>query len=239
MSEATQPVTEGALYSRLPRRIQAIAIDAAVLAGVLFVAVMIGSSLPAEGAARWVVRLGLLVVLCYETLMTAYAGGTLGHRALNLRVVDDRTGGNLPLPRAFLRWAGKSLFGVLSFLSMAVTRRHQAVHDMLSASTVQLRDPSLAEPVHYVYEREEEDEEWSGPGALRRIAVGIAYAAVIFVAYVILTITTLSGDCLLENVCTSGEDTWMNVLALLWIGATGAVLVLAWRGRLFGARAYG
>jgi hypothetical protein len=37
---------------------------------------------------------------------------------------------------------------------MSCARRHQALHDMMTRSTVQVRDPSKAAPHHYVLDRE-------------------------------------------------------------------------------------
>jgi hypothetical protein len=73
---------------------------------------------------------------------------------LNLRVVDDNTGGNPGLMKALGRFLIKGLLGVASFVSMSLARRHQALHDMMTRSTVQVRDPSKAAPHHYVLDRE-------------------------------------------------------------------------------------
>jgi uncharacterized RDD family membrane protein YckC len=227
-----------ALYSRLPRRIQAIVIDAAVLTGVLFIAVTLGAWMPSEVASRWVVRLGLLNLFCYEPLLTAYAGGTLGHRALNLRVVDDGTGGNLPLSRALLRWVGKSLLGWLSFVSMAATRRHQALHDLLSASTVQVRDAARAEPFHYALERTEPVGQQSGSGLFRRSLLGLGYSVVLFVLFAFVSVPVASDACLTFNTCSPSESAWLNFLTLAWMCATMTVLYLSLRGRMPGARAH-
>lgn len=235
MSEASHPEATTGLYSRLPRRIQAAALDAAVVVGVLFAAIMVGAAIPSEAASRWVARLGMLNLLCYEPLLTAYAGGTLGHRMLNLRVVDERTGGNLPLRRALLRWAGKCMFGWLSFVSMAATRRHQALHDLLSASTVQVRDPARAEPIHYALERNESQER-GGPGVLRRLFVSAAYAAALFVLVGLLSVAVASDACLMSYACSPGENALLDSLTLGWLCATVGLLYLGLRGRLFGAR---
>ena len=52
-----------------------------------------------------------------------------------MRVVDDR-GGNVSFIKALARMIIKSLLSWYSFLAMAMTSRHQAVHDLLPRSTV-------------------------------------------------------------------------------------------------------
>ena len=54
------------------------------------------------------------------------AGGTVGHMLCNLRVVDDRSGRNVGIPKAIARVIIKSLLGWYSFISMATTRRRCA-----------------------------------------------------------------------------------------------------------------
>jgi hypothetical protein len=76
------------------------------------------------------------------------AGGTIGHYLCNVWVVDDR-GGNVSFIKAFGRMIIKSLLGWYSFLAMVMTSRHQAVHDLLTRSTVQMRDLTKSKPYHF------------------------------------------------------------------------------------------
>jgi hypothetical protein len=76
------------------------------------------------------------------------AGGTIGHYLCNMWVVDDR-GGNVSFIKAFGRMIIKSLLGWYSFLAMVMTSRHQAVHDLLTRSTVQMRDLTKSKPYHF------------------------------------------------------------------------------------------
>ena len=114
---------------------------------VVFMLVPSGRSIPA--LRRALAFAWWATLLLYEPVMVAWVGGTLGHWALNLRVVDNRTEGNPGLVKAVGRWLLKGLLGVFTFLSMSLTRRHQALHDLLTATTVQIRDPSKAAPHHF------------------------------------------------------------------------------------------
>jgi len=141
------------LFATFPRRLNALTADALIL--ILFSGFMI----VAESAVddRPGVRLVLAAfwygtLLFYEPAMVTLLGGTLGHRLFNLRVVDDGTMTNLGFLKAVGRFWAKLLLGLFSFLSMSFSRRHQTLHDLVTRSTVQIRDPSLAKPYHYVRE---------------------------------------------------------------------------------------
>ena len=75
-----------------------------------------------------------------------------------MRVVDDRTGGNVHFLKAVARLIIKTLLGWLSFLAMATTRRHQALHDLWTESTVQIREVERAERHHYAEARSQQHE---------------------------------------------------------------------------------
>jgi uncharacterized RDD family membrane protein YckC len=143
------------LYATFPRRLYAMTIDSAFVLGLFLLLAIIAASAERGVAARGaMVAVCAIVLLLYEPLFVAYAGGTFGHRLMNLRVVDDNTGGNVSLARALARVVLKGLLGVLSFVGMAFTRRHQAFHDRWTSSSVQMRDPVRAKPYHYVREGE-------------------------------------------------------------------------------------
>ena len=147
------------LYATFPRRLNALSIDALIL---MTFSVVLFLLLP-EGSEHSATRLTLAfvwwgVLLLYEPVMVAWFGGTMGHRLQNLRVVDDSHGGNPHLGKALGRYLLKGILGTVSFFSMSFSRRHQALHDMMTRSTVQIRDPSKAAPHHYVPGKGEDDQ---------------------------------------------------------------------------------
>ncbi len=138
------------MYATFPRRLHALSTDTIVLGSFVIVVVFLVPVV--EDVA--VLRISLFVVCCavlflYEPAMVSRFGGTLGHLFLNLRVVDNRTGRNVRFWKAFIRVWLKAVLGIFSFFSMAFTSRHQAIHDLLTASTVQIRDSEKARPHHY------------------------------------------------------------------------------------------
>ena len=142
------------LYATFPRRLNAISVDTVVL--VLFSVLIFTLASYLERVD--VVRITLViawwaVLLLYEPVLVWRWGGTVGHRAMNLRVVDNRSEGNVSLLKALARFVIKGLLGIFSFLTMNFSRRHQAVHDIVTQSSVRIRDATKARPEHYTLGR--------------------------------------------------------------------------------------
>jgi uncharacterized RDD family membrane protein YckC len=228
------------LYARLPRRIQALSLDALLLAAVLLVASLLAESLPAA-VARPVTIAALLMMVLYEPLTVWRYGASLGHRALNLRVVADE-GGRLPLWRALLRGIAKPPLGLASLVFVMLTRRHQALHDMVGGCTVQVRDASAATAAHFAPERAHLPVAAGGeagtvrPHSLRRIAVIAAWELVAYALVALAGAVLVSEVCALHGQCTTGETRLLGVAGITWFGVLLLIMVLGWTGRLPGAR---
>jgi len=120
------------LYANFPRRLNALSLDTVVLV-VLSVLIFSLASVfeDVEPMRIALVILWWVVLLFYEPLLVWRLGGTVGHRAMNLRVFDNRTDRNVSLFQAVARFWVKALLGVLSFLTMNFSRRHQALQTSL------------------------------------------------------------------------------------------------------------
>ena len=99
------------LYANFPRRLDALSVDSVVLVAFsLLVFVVLAPLLENITAAR----VGLVIcwwvtLFLYEPVLV-WRGGTIGHRIMNLRVVDNRTQRNVSLPKAVARFGLKALF---------------------------------------------------------------------------------------------------------------------------------
>jgi hypothetical protein len=201
----------------------------ALLFGALFIAASVGSD-------HVSLTLGILVVfvlLLYDPVLVSLTGGTLGHYLTNLRV-DGRRGGNVSFPKAVARLALKSLLGWYSFIVMTATRRNQAMHDLLTRSTVEIRDPAKARPHHYITERPDFQSP-DMPSRRRRLVVIGVYLLVVFVVAAGAT-GALSPACIDNGNCSAVERLLNLALALIWLGVSAACVGFGWRGRLLGAR---
>ena len=235
------PVAAAPKYARFSRRFRAIVVDWMILMAILFGALMLISTVRNDIFAR---ALGILVVaglVLYEPILVSFTGSTLGHYFTNLRVVDERSGGNVGFLKACARVAIKAVLGLYSFVILAATRRNQAVHDLLTKSTVQIRDPVKASPGQYV-------SELSGPAdsnlppRWRRIAVICSYLVLMFAAYLAVMMGLnaagmMSNACLgSADRCSAGERLFDIAAAVLVLLLMALIIARGWKGRLFGAR---
>jgi uncharacterized RDD family membrane protein YckC len=233
-----EPERAAPRYARLLPRVKALVFDLFlyVLATLTFVLVI------APTDTDLILRAGFALfvafILLYEPLLVWRYGGTLGHMRYNLRVVSDKTGGPPGLFASVWRWYVKGFFGVLSFVFMTLTRRHQALHGVASRTTVQLRDPDRARASDFVSER-------SGPvgatdvSAGRRIAVIVGYITVAFLLTSFVPAIVSSDACVMQDRCTEGEELVWSAFTVGWVVFAGLALVLGWKGRLPGARSRG
>ena len=233
-ADATVPA-----YGSFPRRFQAFAIDTAiVLTGIVVIAIASDLAQEVPGSGRVAVIALVAVVVLYEPVLVARYGSTIGHRAVNLRVVDDATGGNPSFLRALARFVIKGVIGILSFTTMALTRRHQAIHDSVTRTTVQIRDLSRARPIDFQLEREAVPDGLL-PSRTRRVAVIIGYLVLLLIALAFTSGLFLSDACVNAGRCTSGEDLASQVFGVGWLALSVLTIIAGWRGRLPGGRARG
>jgi uncharacterized RDD family membrane protein YckC len=231
---------ETAAYGRFSRRLRAFVIDSIIIMLLLVAALFAAVTANSDKIAR---ILGITFVgiwVLYEPVLVWASGSTIGHYLTNLRVVDDRTHGNLSFLKAIARLLIKTVLGAYSFITMALTSRHQAVHDLLTRSTVQVRDRSKASFDDYVPERKEP------PGLTRssrtrRILMIVVYLFGAFIVYA-LAVQALeasnfvSESCVSSAKCSAVEYATNMVFALIWLGASVLLIVQGWRGRLYGCR---
>jgi uncharacterized RDD family membrane protein YckC len=227
-------------YGRFSRRFRAFVIDWIILALLLVAALFAAVTADSNNVARILGIAFISIWILYEPILVSTTGSTIGHYLTNLRVVDDRTQGNVGFLKATARLLIKTVLGVYSFITMAVTSRHQAVHDLLTRSTVQVRDRSKASFDHYVPERTE----LSGPGRAsrtRRVLMIIVYLFVSFVVYALALFPLeayglVSKSCISSGKCTGTENAITTISALIWLGAAVLLIVQGWKGKLYGCR---
>src|SRR5882672_2880376 len=230
------PLASPPRYARFSRRLRGMMLDWAITLIVTFGAVLAAVTVGSDNFSR---ALGILVVtalLLYEPVLVSFTGGTVGHYLTNLRVVDERDGGNISFLKACARVLIKGLLGLYSFVILAATRRNQAIHDLMTRSTVQIRDPAKALPGQYVTEHVEPADK-NMPSAWRRAVVIVAYLLLSYALGLVIAVTTMSRSCIRNESFCSAADTIINVgVSLALIFLTALVIGLGWRGTLFGAR---
>jgi hypothetical protein len=120
-------------------------------------------------------------------------------------------------------------------MTMALTRRHQAVHDRIAGTTVQIRELAHAGLHDVAWERTAEPDDRL-PSRARRISVIMLYEILLLVVFVALNNLAVSERCSVQIACSSAERAMIKTLTLAWMAAITWALIYGWRGRLFGAR---
>ena len=223
-------------YATFTGRVRALLVDACVVAGGLVV-VVVGSDfadrLPGSGRLAWLAIFFLVVM--YEPLLIWRRGATIGHARNHLRVVRVKTGRAPGLLRSFARYVVKMTLGLPSFVTMALTRKHQAVHDWLTQTVVEVAPDAEADAAPFYIERQDNPDELL-PSAARRVAIVVAYLIAIFVLYAIVQQMVDPGGCARERSCVGGQRLAVEALALAWLALSLATTVAGWKGSLPGAR---
>jgi uncharacterized RDD family membrane protein YckC len=227
-------------YARFSRRLRAMLLDWIITLIVIFGAVLLAATVSNDNISRGLGVAVVVTLLLYEPILVSFFGGTLGHYFTNLCVVDERDGGNISFVKACARAVIKGLLGFYSFVILAATRRNQAVHDLLTRSTVQIRDPAKALPGQYIAERTE-FAATGMPSRSRRIAVTFGYLLLIAIIYVfiiagIVVPEAISDACIDRNFCSGGERILSLIFGAGLLGLCAVCITLGWRGRFVGAR---
>jgi uncharacterized RDD family membrane protein YckC len=230
------------LYARFLRRFQAMLIDYILVILVIAAALLTVSAARNDNFSR---AIGILVVvawLLYEPVLVAITGSTLGHYFVNRRVVDNRHGGNVSFLKAVVRFTIKTVLGWLSFIVITATRRNQALHDLMTRSTVQVRNPAIARSHDYIAERREFLIP-TMPSRVRRIAIICVYLFLLLFIYAFVLVGAekaglISAACINSNNCSPGENYLFAGSALACLAISGICIGWGWRGKLLGARAH-
>jgi len=225
-------VADGRRYARLSRRLQASCIDVVVAFHTPFAAICFvtwfGGPLGGPLAA-----LLASTPLVLEPILVAHSGMTVGHRLLGLRVVELATGRPPRIGPSFLRYVLKAAFlGPWLSPVIAVTDRHQGLHDLICGTIVEVVDPETRAGRLAAYDPVL-DARSATLGA--RVLSTVGYALAISGAGVIAVLLKVV-TCGPEGHCGGAGDIAVGVTDRLWFVLMYAVLWLGPAGRLPGAR---
>jgi uncharacterized RDD family membrane protein YckC len=232
LPETQPPVVR---YATFTRRVRALVWDTAIVLAVFVATVILGDAagdLPGTGRVAWLVMAA--GIFLYEPLFVWRRGATIGHARNHLVVVDARTGEPPGFVRAAARYVVKLLLGLPSFVAMGLTRRHQAVHDMLTHTVVQIAADYDAPADDFHVERA--DDSLLLPSRTRRVLVIVTYIVGAFVGYGVVLTSIVPGECLRDHLCSDAARLVSDGLTLVWMLANGLLVIAGWRGLLFGGR---
>lgn len=221
-------------YATFTRRFRAVVIDNAIVSGAAVVMFFLGaaaSELP--GATRLMLLLVVALVLLYEPILVSRRGATIGHAMSRIQVVDARTGRWPSFGRAFARFLIKMIVGIPSFITMALSRRHQAVHDLLTQTTVQV---SATEDAVEFHEERIAEPDVLLPSRFRRLAVVLVYLVAVYFVFAISIAFVPTRGCGRGEMCSVATRVLIQAIAWSWLMLSAAVIIAGWRGLLIGAR---
>ncbi len=196
-------------YPKFYIRLKALLFDSVILSVSLIGIILMSSNIDFANNVYKVFFI-LLPVLSIEPLFTAFTGGSLGHHYAGLKIINAEKGGNLSLIRSYIRIFIKLPLSLYSFISILLTKRHQAIHDLVSGSVVVFKKEHGVPENHKLKERKTlytNDK----PTKIRRFVVASAYFIIFLFVDSLLINVYISGKCLEFGVC-SDEDLFYGLL---------------------------
>jgi len=236
-ADAVQP--SSARYATFTSRFRAVIFDSAIVcAGIVLIAIAADATdrIPGSGRVAWLLMFA--AVFLYEPIFIWRRGATIGHARNHLVVVSQRSGGTPTLGQAFARYVLKVVLGLPSFVTMVFSRKHQAIHDWLSGTTVQLAANADA-AIHEFHIERTEDDARILPSRRRRVIVLVGYLIALFLLYGMVFGALDPTGCARQQICSDGRRLVLRGISLSWITLSLAAVVAAWKGLLLGARGVG
>ncbi|MBV1907758.1 MAG: RDD family protein [Kangiellaceae bacterium] len=211
-------------YPKLFLRIQAMLWDSAIL-GIFFITIAILSS--KNSVNNEVLRALIIVVpaLSLEPLLVYFSGSSIGHRIAGIKISHVNTDKNLSLLQCYGRFITKLILGIYSLIALVFTRKHQALHDLLSKSIVVFIDENKAPANHKLTERNTEYRT-EKPSWIRRVVVTVIYIILFFVLLSIVSAGLIPAGCIEFNVCSENEVLLLDLIGYLLIGVTLTLLIM-------------
>lgn len=224
---------DGVAYPALARRAYAAAFDESIaFAGCVAVFLLVGPLEPPP----WLIVALVGVFLLLEPFLVSRTGSSVGHHLFGLRVVDAVDGGHISFGRATLRMLARFLLGLPSLFVIQVTKRHQAIHDLLVRSVVVVPNPAALHPHDVRRERVVVDNGYIQPSRWRRMLIISVYCLALFLALAIGSAFLISDRCGLEDQCTKAETAVIFAISILFYTGMAVTIVYGWQGKLRGAR---
>lgn len=229
----TIPATE--TYPRLLRRLRGALID-----GIFIPLAALGTLVALAYAgveSTWVkVLCPLIVILLLDPVAVSATGGSIGHHLVGLRVRKERTDERIGLLAAVVRLLVKTFFGLPAFFVAFVTRKRQALHDLVARSLI-VHKSTVGLPLHELLpERTRRDEHAAFVSVWRRILVILLYWVLFYLAWNLVVLVVLSGPCIEYGKCSEPQALVALGAFLLLPVVLIVIVALGWRGSLYGCR---
>ena len=235
-SELDVPPQGEAFYPRLVRRVRAYLIDQMILLALLAAWLLLLPWMEGFTSAQKIFVL-IAPIWLAEPCLVSLTGATIGHHLMRLRIRDARADRNLGFVRATLRAVLRLMLGWLSVLFILVTRRRQALHDVLLGSVVVIARPEGLPAYDLLATLPFDLQRAPGmPSTWRRSLMVLLYLLAASIAIGVAAVVLISPQCSSDEMCTRDEEIAQAICVWVWLAAAVAIVVLGMRGKLWGAR---
>ncbi len=228
-------MTSEILYPNLGRRIKAVLVDSIIFT------ILIMTLIPFLAKFEFYNTIIKLLVLfspffILEPLMVSLTGGSIGHHVLKIRVRDADRDKNINIFLASLRSVVKLLLGGISLILVLFTKKHQALHDMITNSIVTINDSNPLAEQEGLKERAFREEGYSYPSIIRRFFIILFYNFALFIFVSIISSFFISEPCVDIDDCNTKEEIYLAILGVFWVIGIILIITKGIRARLFGCR---
>lgn len=123
-------------YAGIADRVKALVMDSVVIMIFMVIVTAVFSTFEhVPDYARMIAF--FLIFFLYDPFFTTTFGGTLGHRAIGIRVKREKNPSkNILFPLAIVRFMVKALLGLISLIMMSVNKKRKTIHDHVVGSIV-------------------------------------------------------------------------------------------------------
>lgn len=169
--------------------------------------------------------------------MVSMTGGSPGHHAIGIAVCDARTGSRIGIIRALIRSTTRFAFGLASLFFVLLTRKHQALHDIVCRTSVVLVHPDGLPDTERLSERITEDENCTYPSKLRRAMMIVIYIFLLLMTLSIFSTMIMSSEsCLSSDLCLNMHAVIEQTANIAWLAGSLFIIVRGCQARLPGCR---
>ena len=222
-------------YPRLLRRLQGVFID-----GVVIPIAAVGSlvALSYAGVESLWIKVGcpLAVIFLLDPVAVSATGGSVGHHVMGLRVRKAGKDERIGLLAAFVRLLVKTFFGIPAFFVAFITRKRQALHDLVAQSLIVHKSLAGLPRYELLPERTRSDEHAAYVSIWRRVLVVLLYWVLSYLALNVVAVAVLRGPCIGRGECSETQALFAIGALAGWFILLIVFAVLGWRGKLFGCR---
>lgn len=205
-----------------------------VVLGVLFI--VLGILSHEIGITRDLAKILFIVLplLSLEPIMIALTGGSIGHHLVGIKVVRSSDQKNLGLGWCFIRYLVKIPLGIYSIVSMWLTTKHRAVHDLASKSLMIFKKP---EAVPELYKLQDRVVGYDGkPSILRRVGIAFCYTLLLVFVWELMINIFVTQRCIYDGACTDVDIQRAMIIGYVILGLFLASLILSMLCKMPGAR---